>query len=1011
MYRYLYFGLFILFLGIYACQCEESGINVIDFNASEEIIYTTYQNETPGQFNTSGKDLQKIINTRIEPELVRLDAEERIDQSGERTIKQVCDIYDNLTKNWKFVSDMRGGESFGDYFQYANHSIKLSKNGYTGGGDCDDYSILMASMLDSIGMTPRIVLAYGPNESHAYPEVYLGNSIKNENDINKIKKWIQIKYNLANLTDVHTNKNLTSNDVWLNLDWGGTPYASNDRHPGYKYFRGSYENMVIFVKPTSSKTNLNPAPLSLFSIEPKREINVTETLIFDAYLCEEVDSIEKYNWVFGDGTNISDAPEKARRVVHRFNSSGIIKVSLTVKNKKGISIINSTDIIVRGGPLQENRPNIRLFVATPEMIFPEETVTIEWIVENATNVTIDPGNRIVPSKGTLREKLVNTTEYIIKAVNHEGLSDVRNVKVLVVKRPMIIYKPMAAFFYSPSVPMQNETVMFDGSLSAGNISVYEWNLGDGAIKEGKTIDHSYTQSGTYPVTLMVIDENNFRDYSDRQYLKVSSSSPTALFSIQPDRPKIGDLIKFDASSSRAPANGNIVSYIWDYGDNTPKGNGMIVTHIFNKSGAYPVTLMVIDQKGLKDDEIKDISVADIPPIPLFSVMPDEPKVGSVVSFDASLSKSEIRKIIQYKWNFGDNRPEEDGIFVNHIFQKSGNYLVNLKVIDEENVIGNCSKWIKVSQDIPTEPSTVLKIESFTFTPNPVCYGDATKISWKTSGATGVTITPGIGIVEPSGFRILSPKQSMGYTIRAWNTTMNTKPITVLLGVEHCIEDLTPSQSQTENVVYDFIDEAYDQGQWQAGPPDAIFLFGGRSEDDYRGSAMWKNDLQLNDKTVIARALQVVPPENGYVSGIYRHMNYVIQRSDRLIGRVGFMNGSEAGNVTFSLFLIEGNVYHHLWSRSLSYEGGSVGFDIPLGSYVDWQPAICLKVDSNGESLQDNAVWQDVKIIGMQRPHSASENRAQNDFAASIFDNIESNDKWSGSSGYLESSAADWLNKN
>jgi PKD repeat protein len=1011
MHRYLCLWLAILIIGMFTCLGDGSDINISEFNGSEMIPYTTYQNETPYQFDISGNDIQKIINMKIEPVKVQFQTQEIITE-GPITIKQVCDVYDNLTKNWKYNSDMRSGESYGDYFQYANHSIGLAKNGWTGGGDCDDYAILMASMLESIGMTTRIILAYGPKESHAYPEVYLGNSKKNKDTIYKIKRWIQIKYNLMNLRDVNTHEDYSTHEVWLNLDWGENPYKSARRYPGFKYFEGKTKNVEIYVKPNSTKTNLETSPMAQFSVQPSKKVNVTEPAIFNASICDEVDANEKYVWVFGDGNINSGNPEKARRVVHRFNSSGPFKVSLNVTNKKGISILNSIDMVVIGGPLQENRPIISLFVANPETIFPDETVRLEWNVENATNVTIDPGNRKVPFKGTLQETLSNTTIYTIKAVNPEGLSDVKNLQVLVIKRPPPPpNRPKAAFIYSPSKPMENETIMFDGSLGAGNITYYEWNFGDGTIKSGKIVEHVYDQSGTYPVTLLVIDENNLRDYSEAQSLTVSSSDPNALFSIQPEKPKVGDIIKFDSSSSRGSLGEDILSYVLDFGDNTLKGNKMVETHIFNKSGKYPVSLTVTDRKGLKDTYTKDISVEEMPPVALFSMYPKEAQAGSEVSFDGSLSKPGRRNIIRYEWDFGDRKPGTKGIAVNHTFQQSGSYLVKLTVFDEGNVVGNCSKWITIGQEVPPVSPIALSIESFTFTPNPVCMGDTTKISWKTSGATGVTITPGIGIVEPSGFRILSPKQTMGYTLRAWNTTTNTKPLTVLLRIEQCIEDFTPSQDQAEDVIYDFIEEAHDQGQWLAGPSDAIFRFGSRSEDDYRGSAMWKNDLQLNDMTVSSRVLIVSPPENGYVSGTYRHMNYMVQPGDRLIGRVGYFKGSEAGNVTFSLFLIDGNTYHHLWSRSLSYQDGSVGFDVPLGNYAGWWPAICLKVDSNGPSLQDKVVWQDVKIVGsLQRTALVSGSIAQRDFASSIFDNWNPSGTLRTSSSDIGSSAVDWLNR-
>ena len=66
--------------------------------------------------------------------------------------------------NWTYISDWRGLE----VFQYSNYTLVMGHEvGSSGKGDCDDFSILMASLVESIGGTPRIVLAYGPAGGHA----------------------------------------------------------------------------------------------------------------------------------------------------------------------------------------------------------------------------------------------------------------------------------------------------------------------------------------------------------------------------------------------------------------------------------------------------------------------------------------------------------------------------------------------------------------------------------------------------------------------------------------------------------------------------------------------------------------------------------------------------------------------------------------------------------------------------------------------------------------------------
>jgi len=72
----------------------------------------------------------------------------------------------------------------------------------------------------------------------------------------------------------------------------------------------------------------------------------------------------------------------------------------------------------------------------------------------------------------------------------------------------IIVTPIAYFTYSPINPLVNETVTFNATLSTpngGTIINYTWDFGDGFYGEGMVTYHNYSETGTYNVTLTVID--------------------------------------------------------------------------------------------------------------------------------------------------------------------------------------------------------------------------------------------------------------------------------------------------------------------------------------------------------------------------------------------------------------------------------------------------------------------------------------------------------------------------
>ena len=70
------------------------------------------------------------------------------------------------------------------------------------------------------------------------------------------------------------------------------------------------------------------------------------------------------------------------------------------------------------------------------------------------------------------------------------------------------------------------------------------------------------------------------------------------------------------------------------------------------------------------------------------------------------------------------------------------------------------------QPSPTPAPSPSPTISLTASPSAIQKGDSTTISWSTSNATSVTIDNGIGTVEASGTRTVSPADSITYSARA-----------------------------------------------------------------------------------------------------------------------------------------------------------------------------------------------------------------------------------------------------
>ena len=142
-----------------------------------------------------------------------------------------------MREKWRYVNDPRGI----DYMAPAHESIEAGL-----AGDCDDFAILMASLIEAIGGKTRVILAWGPKGGHAYAEVYVGN----ENDVQRLIDWISnysdeygrlrkklYRWLLGENYTFHYHKE-GSGECWLNLDWTA-------EHPGGKFFT-SYRAIAVY---------------------------------------------------------------------------------------------------------------------------------------------------------------------------------------------------------------------------------------------------------------------------------------------------------------------------------------------------------------------------------------------------------------------------------------------------------------------------------------------------------------------------------------------------------------------------------------------------------------------------------------------------------------------------------------------------------------------------------------------------------------------------------------------
>ena len=137
-----------------------------------------------------------------------------------------------------------------------------------------------------------------------------------------------------------------------------------------------------------------------------------------------------------------------------------------------------------------------------------------------------------------------------------------------------------------------------------------------------------------------------------------------------------------------------------------------------------LSLNIIDWLGIK-----------YPPVANFTWSPLIPKVGELVTFDASASTPDGGTIVKYEWDFGDGETAT-GKMVSHTYANPGIYTVTLNVTDSQGLWDIEEKQIQVVQ--PHGPKA-----NFTWTPETPKAGEKVLFNASSSlpGWNGTHIMP------------------------------------------------------------------------------------------------------------------------------------------------------------------------------------------------------------------------------------------------------------------------------
>ncbi len=226
--RFIFFVL-ILYLGvlIYGTLFQGYGFNAV-YEDYRSMIYAMSENPNPQDvivskllpFPNKNKILNSIEydNPKVRNFALTATTKHFRDVKGFREYRQMIQcfaVFKEVQSRWNYVNDPKNRE----YIASATESLQHFS------GDCEDHAILMASLIRSVGGTPRLI----HTKAHIYPEMLIGTKADLENAVYLIKEVLFVKESKGKEIHYHIDER---GNVWLNLDYTarypGGPFMSEE---------------------------------------------------------------------------------------------------------------------------------------------------------------------------------------------------------------------------------------------------------------------------------------------------------------------------------------------------------------------------------------------------------------------------------------------------------------------------------------------------------------------------------------------------------------------------------------------------------------------------------------------------------------------------------------------------------------------------------------------------------------------------------------------------------------
>jgi gliding motility-associated-like protein len=353
----------------------------------------------------------------------------------------------------------------------------------------------------------------------------------------------------------------------------------------------------------------------------------------------------QWQWYFGDGDSAV-----TQNTAHVYASTGLYDVVFIATDTNGCRDTVTSAITVSAPPVAD-------FSTAPVC---EQTASVftdastnapaqwQWYFGDGNSSTQQNAQHIYSTSGTYNAMLIATSAL--------QCADTAIQQVIVYPKPVSAFST-ANVCYGNSATFTNQ--------STGNITTYVWDFGDNQQSQQPNPTHFYSSDGSYTVTLFSATADGCADTATDPI--TIYPKPVAAFTA----PDVCEGFATQYTDNSSIASGNIISYLWDFGDNSTTAITQNTSHTYTVAGTYNTTLLIESNYNCSDTLIQQVVVH---PNPTAIYTTGNACFGSPVQFNSQSTGN----ITGYHYNFGDGQTSALPSPV-YYYSSAGNYNTSLIV--------------------------------------------------------------------------------------------------------------------------------------------------------------------------------------------------------------------------------------------------------------------------------------------------------------------------------------------